>query len=178
MYSFQQILKGGWRLLCAKWVFRQCKTGRRVTARGFAQVDAQGEIVLGSGVKVWSHIHQTQLSAAQGAYLEIGEGTFINVGCVISARKWVKIGQNCQIANQVIIMDSDFHGVENRHQVPVSEPVIIEDNVWLATRCTILKGVRIGQGAVVAAGAVVTHDVPAYTLVGGVPAKVIRVLQK
>jgi maltose O-acetyltransferase len=55
--------------------------------------------------------------------------------------------------------------------------VIIEDNVWLATRCTILKGVTIGHGAVVAAGAVVTRDVPPYTLVGGVPAKIIRYIE-
>ncbi|MFC5535793.1 acyltransferase [Rhodocytophaga aerolata] len=73
-------------------------------------------------------------------------------------------------------MDNDFHGVENRATPEKPAPVIIEDNVWLATRCTILKGVTIGKGAVVAAGAVVTKDVPPYTLVGGVPAKVIRYL--
>ena len=55
-----------------------------------------------------------------------------------------------------------------------SKPIIIEDDAWLATRCMVLKGVTIGKGAVVAAGAVVTKDVPPYTMVAGVPAKAIK----
>jgi acetyltransferase-like isoleucine patch superfamily enzyme len=129
-------------------------------------------------VKVWSHIGITQLSAGNNARLTIGDDTFINTGVIISARSEVRIGKNCQIANQVIIMDNDFHGVEDRDRPEVAAPVIIEDNVWLATRCTILKGVTIGKGAVVAAGAVVTRDVPPDTLVGGVPAKVIRYINR
>ncbi len=54
------------------------------------------------------------------------------------------------------------------------EPVIIEDDVWVGTGAIILKGVRVGTGAIIAAGAVVTKDVPPYTIVGGVPAKVIK----
>ncbi|WP_414717367.1 acyltransferase [Telluribacter sp.] len=73
-------------------------------------------------------------------------------------------------------MDNDFHGTANRDEEPAPEAVILEDNVWLATRSMVLKGVRIGEGAVVAAGAVVTKDVPPYTMVGGVPAKVIKQL--
>jgi acetyltransferase-like isoleucine patch superfamily enzyme len=71
-------------------------------------------------------------------------------------------------------MDNDFHGVDRRDQAKPPARILIEDNVWLATRCTVLKGVTIGTGAVVAAGAVVTKDVPPYTLVAGVPARIIR----
>lgn len=177
MKNITRLISGGFRFLTALWILRKCQTGRRPTMRGLAQIDVNGRIQIGNQVKIWSHIHTTQLSAGKNALLEIGDNTFINVGSVISARKHVKIGRNCQIANQVIIMDDDFHGLTNRDKSPDPEPIIIEDDVWLATRCTILKGVHIGQGAVVAAGAVVTRDVPAYTLVGGVPARFIKSLK-
>jgi maltose O-acetyltransferase len=71
-------------------------------------------------------------------------------------------------------MDTDFHNPTDHTQESISKPVVIEDDVWLAARVTVLKGVRIGRGAVVAAGAVVTKDVPPCTLVGGVPARIIK----
>ncbi|GAB4461186.1 MAG: hypothetical protein OHK0029_26110 [Armatimonadaceae bacterium] len=80
------------------------------------------------------------------------------------------------IGNYTLIMDGDFHDLQDINKPGKVEPVIIEDNVWIASRVTILKGVHIGTGAVVAAGAVVTKNVPARTLVAGVPAKVIRSL--
>jgi acetyltransferase-like isoleucine patch superfamily enzyme len=176
--KISKIVTGIVRVLTAQVVFWKYQKGRLVTVRGWPRVEGSGQIVLGNGVKIWSHIATTQISAGTNARIEIGEGTFINTGCIVSARKLIKIGRNCQIANQVILMDDDFHGVANRNQNPAPEAIIVEDDVWLATRCTILKGVRIGQGAVVAAGAVVTRDVPPYTLVGGVPAKIIKHLPK
>ncbi len=177
MKNIARIIQGGFRFLTAKFVLRKCQTGRIVTVRGLPRIDANGVIKIGDKVKIWSHIHTTQLSTGNNGLLEIGDGTFINVGSVISARKHIQIGKNCQIANQVILMDDDFHGLTDRNKNPEPEPIIIEDDVWLATRSTILKGVRIGKGAVVAAGAVVTHDVAPYTLVGGVPARFIKSLK-
>lgn len=171
--------KGLIRVSIAKIALTGCyKVGKLVTVRAFPIIDANGKIIIGNYVKIWSHIGKTQLSAGKNAILCIGDNTFINTGVIISARKEIRIGKNCQIANQVIILDNDFHGVENREKPENPAPVIIEDNVWLATRCTVLKGVTIGKGAVVAAGAVVTKDVPPYTLVGGVPAKVIKVFSQ
>lgn len=165
------------RLLTAQIALRKCaKVGKWVTVRGFPRVEGVGKIEIGNYVKIWSHLNTTQLSAGTNATIRIGDHTFINTGVILSARREIRIGSHCQLANQVIIMDSDFHGVENRDQPEPPEPIIIEDYAWLATRCTILKGVTIGKGAVVAAGAVVTKNVPPYTLVGGVPAKVIRKL--
>nr|WP_247232488.1 acyltransferase [Telluribacter sp. SYSU D00476] len=173
----RRLSSGATRLLNARFALRKCsQVGKYVTVRGFPRIDGKGEIIIRNGAKIWSHIGTTQLSAGKGARIVIGEGTFINTGSILSARHLIQIGRNCQIANQVIIMDNDFHGTANRHVEPTPEAVILEDNVWLATRCMVLKGVRIGEGAVVAAGAVVTKDVPPYTMVGGVPAKVIKKL--
>jgi acetyltransferase-like isoleucine patch superfamily enzyme len=86
------------------------------------------------------------------------------------------IGNNVAVGNYTLVMDTDFHAVGDHTKPGECSPVVIEDDVWLGARVTVLKGVHIGRGAVVAAGAVVTRDVPPYTLVGGVPAKVIRTL--
>jgi acetyltransferase-like isoleucine patch superfamily enzyme len=158
-----------WRVILGKWFLRNCKT-----VRGIPEIEANGEIILGDRVKVWSHIQTTQLSAGGKGKLMIGDNTFINVGTIISARFEVKIGKNVQIAPGVIIMDSDFHGVEDRDAKVIATPITIGDNVWLATRAIILKGVTIGEGSTIAAGAVVTKDIPPFSLAAGIPAKVIK----
>lgn len=161
----------------ARLALRNCKLdGRWVRLRGRPHVTAKGTIKIGHNVSIHSFLHRVQLSAGPGAHLEIGEGTFVNNGVVLSARTLVRIGRRCQLGPHVIAMDCDFHGVDVRSESAIPEPIIIEDDVWLATRVTVLKGVRIGRGSVVAAGAVVTKDVPPYTLVGGVPARFIRKL--
>jgi acetyltransferase-like isoleucine patch superfamily enzyme len=71
-------------------------------------------------------------------------------------------------------MDSDFHDLNDQRLEGISQPITIEDHVWIATRAIILRGVHIGEHAVVAAGAVVTKDVAPYTVVGGNPAKLIK----
>ena len=166
-----------WRVILGKWYLRNCNTGRLCTVRGIPDIEANGEIILGDRVKVWSHIQTTQLSTGGKGKLIIGDNTFINVGTIISARFEVKIGKNVQIAPGVIIMDSDFHGVEDREAEDLATPITIGDNVWLATRAIVLKGVTIGEGSTIAAGAVVTKDVPPFSLAAGVPAKVIKSLK-
>ncbi len=169
----REMIQALMRLLNAKLRLWNCETGKWVRVRGSLRVEARGAIRLGDHVSIWSHLGTTQLHAAPRATLTIGRKTFINSGSIISASNSIRIGENVQIANQVIIMDGDFHGVDDRDEWKVGE-IVVEDNVWIATRAMILKGVRIGKGATVAAGAVVTKDVPPHTLVGGVPAKVIR----
>ncbi|MCF8332349.1 MAG: acyltransferase, partial [Bacteroidales bacterium] len=79
------------------------------------------------------------------------------------------------IAPEVLIMDGDHHNVENhRSRTGKKKPIIIKKDAWIATRAIIMKGVTVGNGSVVAAGAVVTKDVPDKTVVAGVPAKVIK----
>lgn len=148
--------------------------GPRVRLHGRPHVTASGRIQIGDNVSITSFLARVQLSAGKGAELIIGNDTNINNGVVLSARERVHIGNRVRIGPHVIIMDCDFHGVDDRNGEYPKAPIIVEDDVWLATRCTLLKGVRIGRGSVVAAGAVVTKDVAPYTLVGGVPARPLR----
>lgn len=109
---------------------------------------------------------------APSASISIGEQTFVNRDCKLIARRSITIGRRCEIGWEVSITDSDFHQLAGGD--PATSPVTIGDHVWIGARAMVLKGVRIGDGAVVAAGAVVAHDVPAATIVGGVPARPIR----
>lgn len=97
--------------------------------------------------------------------------SYINSNCFIRVTKKISIGDDCAISNNVTVYDSDFHEINGRIK---SGEITIHDHVWIGTGVTILPGVDIGTGAVVAAGSVVTHDVAAYSLVAGVPAKTIK----
>ena len=112
------------------------------------------------------------IAVADNAELKIGSG-FINCNTKIYCYDKITIGENVKISEDVIIRDSDNHEVVGSNR-KVSEPIVIGNNVWIGMRATILKGVHIGDGAIIAAGAVVTKDVPANSLVGGVPAKIIK----
>ena len=81
------------------------------------------------------------------------------------------IGKNCAISWNCQILDDDFHRIGDNL---TAKPIIIEDKVWIGASATILKGVTIGKGSIIAANSVVTKDVPEFTLVGGNPAKIIR----
>ncbi len=102
----------------------------------------------------------------------IGEDTIVGEDAVLDGRNKLHIGNHVDIASEVMIYNAE-HDVESPDFHAVSEPVIIEDYVFIGPRAIILPGVIIGTGAVVAAGTVVTKDVSAFEIVGGVPAKVI-----
>lgn len=107
----------------------------------------------------------------------IGEGSKLNTSIRIGVPKAkVTIGSRVQIATHVI-METVSHGlynVDGKGRGATTNPITIHDKAWIGAGAIILGGVTIGEGAVVAAGAVVTKDVKAYTLVGGVPAKFIK----
>ncbi len=105
-----------------------------------------------------------------GATLILGDG-FINSDCKIRCHQSISIGDGCAISHDFTVMDSNAHMLNGSRG---TAPVVIGDHVWIGTRVTVLPGVVIGDGAVVAAGTLVTKDVPAGALVGGVPAKIIR----
>lgn len=111
-----------------------------------------------------------------GKNLHIGKRVFINAGCKfqdqggITIGNDVLVGHNCVIATLNHALDPDRRG----DMIPA--PVTIGDKVWIGANVTILQGVTIGEGAVIAAGAVVNKDVPAHTVVGGVPAKVLKTI--
>lgn len=107
--------------------------------------------------------------------VEIGDYSFLNDRTEVHCKKHVSIGRYCLIAWAVTIMDTDYHGIgKNARQ---TAPTIVEDGVWIGNNSLITKGLTLGKGCVVAAGSVVTKDVPPFTIVGGNPAKVIREIE-
>ena len=111
----------------------------------------------------------------KGGKLSLGHNSYMNESLIQCANS-ITIGDNCAIAGDVLIQDTDFHPLldENGNPKPISKPIIIGNKVWICAKTTILKGVTIGDGAIIAAGAVVTKDVPAYCVVAGNPAKIVR----
>lgn len=117
-------------------------------------------------------------SGALQKRLVIGEQNWINFGCVFDIEGQITIGDRVDMGQEVLILTTT-HEIDTRHRRAGAkniQPVIIESGVWLGARCVVLPGVTIGEGAIIASGAVVTKDVPPNTIVGGVPAKVIREL--
>ncbi len=111
--------------------------------------------------------------------ISIGSGCTFSEGIFIDATERIKVGDFVRISPYVCIISGTLNlndkYSERKH---IRKPIIIEDGAWLATGSTILLGVRIGEGAVVAAGAVVIKDVEPYTLVAGIPAKFKKNLRK
>ncbi len=97
--------------------------------------------------------------------------SYINSNCMIRVNKEIIIGDDCAISDNFTAYDSDFHQINGSMN---TKAIIIEDHVWIGTRVTVLPGVVIGYGSVIAAGSVVTKNVPPESLVAGVPAKVIK----
>lgn len=113
------------------------------------------------------------ISVGENAILELGGEGFINHGCNIDCFNHISIGEGTIIAKEVIIRDSDNHELVYNNYVK-SKPIHIGKHCWIGMRATILKGVTVGDGAVIAAGAVVTKNVASNSLVAGIPAKIVK----
>ena len=113
-----------------------------------------------------------------GENIHIGRNVFINQNCTMYDLGGIDIADEVMIGPNVSIITSG-HPIEpsQRRAAVVAKPIVIERNVWIAANVTIIGGVTIGEHSVIAAGAVVTKDVPSYTLVGGNPARTIRSLR-
>ena len=163
-----------WTLILTRIYLRKVNNlGKIVIAKGKPAVQNKGEITLGTVVSIWSNINRSRLSTHRGGELVIGDNVFIN-GAIISATTKVTIGNNCKFGPFSMIIDSDFHNVKDHNKDGESGEIIIEDDVWIGAKATILKGVTIGRGAVIAVGSVVTKSIPANAIAAGVPAKVIK----
>jgi acetyltransferase-like isoleucine patch superfamily enzyme len=165
--------------LRARLQLRRCtEVGPLTQVRGRVTVHNGGRITLGRKVRLYGEQVPVELAALPGAEVSIGDRTAINAGTSICAHRSVRIGANCGIGNYTLIMDTDFHIVGDYEQVRVPEPspVVIGDNVWIAARSVVMKGVTIGDGAVVCAGSVVVTNVAPNTMVGGSPARLIKKL--
>ena len=109
-----------------------------------------------------------------GKNITVGKNVFINSGCCFQDQGGVEIGDNCLIGHQVVFATLN-HALDPELRAGMyPAPIKLGKNVWVGSHATLLAGVTVGDNSVIAAGAVVTRDVPANTVVGGVPAKVIR----
>lgn len=110
-----------------------------------------------------------------GLNIRVGRNVFINQACMLNDIGGIEIGDDVMIGPRVSLLTAG-HPLDpgRRRRQIVAAPIVIERNVWLGTGATVLQGVTVGSDAVVAAGAIVTRDVPPRTLVAGVPARVLR----
>ncbi len=156
--------------------------GRRLKLDGLAFIGPRVTIQIGKQARVelgrWSWLgHGTKIRCHEGV-VSIGAKTVMGQECTISAFQHVSIGRECVIADRVMLIDFD-HGV-----VEVERPIRLQgiykrdtrvgNNVWIGYGACILRGVTVGDNAIIGTNAVVTKDVPANAVVGGVPAKVLR----
>ncbi len=157
------------------------------------KIPKNGKIILGDKVVLNSDFknsntaltYRCTLVCGLNGCIEIGDNTMLN-GVAVTAYKKVSIGKNCQIASNTIISDTDFHptnwqvremevlGNKIDHKEVGKAEVTIGNNVWIGWGVIILKGVKIGNNSIVAAGAVVTSEVPENVIVAGNPAKIIK----
>ncbi len=145
------------------------------------------KIIIGSG----THIRAELLIFANGGKISIGDNCYVGEGSRIWSANEVRIGNNVLVSHNVNIIDSDSHEINHleraasykallskghpKEKINVNTaPIIIEDYVWISYNVCILKGIKIGKGAIVAAGSVVTKDVSDFSVVAGNPAKEIK----
>lgn len=109
-----------------------------------------------------------------GKNIHIGKNVFINAGCHFQDQGGITIGDGAQIGHNVVLATLNHDLIPENRKTVIPAPIIIGKNVWIGANSTILSGVTIGDNSVIAAGAVVTKDVPANVVAGGVPAKIIK----
>lgn len=163
--------------------------GRRSRVDGQVSVRAEG---CGLRIGTNSSVAATLVLERPGARIEIDDSSHIGGGTIIDVAEQVTVGKDVLISFEVLIFDHDSHSTSYHGRRGDGDewmagrkdwtnvrraPVRIEDKAWVGARAIILKGVTVGEGSVVAAGSVVTRDVPAWSIVAGNPARVIRNLE-
>ena len=109
--------------------------------------------------------------------LEIGDNSGIGINAILSGSGGIFIGDNVMMGMDVMIITEDHeHGIDKpiTEQGSIKASVVIGDDVWIGSRVIILKGVKIGQSSIIGAGAVVTKDIPPFSVAGGNPARVLK----
>jgi maltose O-acetyltransferase len=134
-------------------------------------------MTIGDRVRIDGSTVRVELVTFGKGRLAIGEGTYINYGTNVSSTASVSIGRNCLIGQYCIIMDDDYHSITDHNKPGLRAPIVIEDDVWLGARVIVLRGSRIGRGAVIGANSVVSGEIPPYAVALGSPARVHRLLK-
>lgn len=163
----------------------------KVYVNGYGKIKIGDNFVFTSGEAInpiCRNIRGCFATTTNDSEINIGDNVGISSAC-IWAQKSITIGNNVNIGGDCLIMDSDSHphdymkrrgefavevGLEKYLETIPCAPIVIEDDVWIGARCQVLKGVRIGARSIIAAGSIVTKDVPADCVAAGVPANVVK----
>lgn len=144
--------------------------------------------IYGPNIRIGNHVHvvttrdrRVSLSVweydGQEGAIDIGDYCLICPAVRLDSASGIHIGNSCMLAAGAYLTDADWHDLYDRTRpIGSTRPIVLEDNVWIGDRATVCKGVRIGRNAIVAASAVVTHDVPANAVVAGNPARQVKML--
>ena len=173
---------------------RNLKVSNKIYVSGHGEIQIGDNFVFSSGGcinPICRNIRGTMYVPNESSVIKIGDNVGISSACLWASQR-ITIGNNVNIGAVCIIIDTDAHPHDYMHRrrayiqevspkeyfksIP-SEPIDIQDDVWIGARCQILKGVRIGARSIIAAGSVVTKDVPADCVCAGVPARVIKMLK-
>lgn len=170
--------------------YRKVKYDRTLKIYGkiYCVASREGNVIIGKNVKIKSSLKsnpiggqsRTILFARENASITIGNNTGISNSAIV-AHSSISIGNNVLIGGGTKIYDTDFHSINFKERGKKNEsiktaPIIIRDNVFIGAHTIILKGVTIGEGAVIGAGSVITHNVPAMEVWAGNPAKYIKTI--
>jgi acetyltransferase-like isoleucine patch superfamily enzyme len=176
------MLRWGYVTLIVRWVWLKLRWRGRLRTDGLCFVCPGVKFEIGREATVtlgrWSWIgHGTKVRAHEG-HVSIGAKSVLGQECTISSYQRVEIGRECIIADRVMMIDFDHGMVEVerpiREQGIYKRDVTVGHNVWIGYGACLLRGVTVGHNSVIGTSAVVTCDVPANAIVGGIPAKLIR----
>jgi len=188
LYYFGKISVEVWRrvlsgLLWKPMFISRCETvGKRLQLEQLPYITGVGKIQLGDDVRISGRIgiHFSD-RLERPPKLTVGDNVFIGHGSTMALADRITIGNDCMLAGGTSIRDNDGHPLSPKARKTgesireeEAKPVTIGNNVWFGSRCQVLKGVSIGDNAVIAARSLVTKDVPPNTVAAGSPAKVIR----
>ena len=163
--------------------YRAARVGERLLLEGGTPfILGPGQVEVGNDVHLSSHVNFLVGSKDYpDGRVVVGDHTFLGFGATFSALREIRIGSHVLIAERVQVFDNNSHSIDPEIRNTIDRlapsdiaPVVIGDKAWIGAVSIILKGVTVGECAVVAAGSVVTSNVPPYTVVGGNPARVLR----
>ena len=164
---------------CLKYIFYKICYRKKIKITIFNSIEGQfklslednGKIEIGKKLMTRGPIY---LNCLKNGYLKIGNNVFFNRNCSITSMDKIVIGNNCMIANNVVMVDHNHKNITKAGSDFTSAPIIVGDNVWIGANTTILKGITIGNGSIIAANSLVNKNIPAGETWGGVPAKKIK----
>ena len=169
-------------LLGARWLWLKLRWRGRLQTDGICFICPGVQFEIGRHAKLhigrWAWVgHGTKLRVHEGE-VRIGAKTVMGQECTISAFQHVSIGRECIVADRVMLIDFDHGMVEVERPIRLQgiykRDVRVGHNVWIGYGACVLRGVTVGDNSVIGTSAVVTNEVPANAIVGGVPARVIR----